>query len=84
MNHHVNLNVDIPRVLGRQVRRYRLISGETQEDISVRCDIYRTYLSRIECGTANPSLNVLVSLATALGVHIEDLLLESEGNVDLY
>ena len=36
--------------------------------------IFRTYLSRIESGAANPSLGVLVTLADALGVEPHVLL----------
>lgn len=45
----------------------------SQEVLAQRCGIYRTYLSRIEAGTANPTLKVLFGLATALNVDICDL-----------
>jgi transcriptional regulator with XRE-family HTH domain len=75
-----DLNSDVPRLLGKQIRRLRRISGATQEDLSDRCCIYRTYLSRVEAGTANPSLTVLVSLAKALGVRVSDLLHATQAN----
>jgi transcriptional regulator with XRE-family HTH domain len=52
------------------------MSGATQDEVAERCGIYRTYLSRIEHGTANPSIRVLVALATTLNVKLTDLLLE--------
>jgi transcriptional regulator with XRE-family HTH domain len=42
--------------------------------LASRCGIFRTYLSRIESGAANPSLGVLVTLADALGVEPHVLL----------
>lgn len=38
-----------------------------------RCGFYQTYLSRIENGHANPSLNALEVIANALGVSIFEL-----------
>jgi transcriptional regulator with XRE-family HTH domain len=39
-----------------------------------QCGIFRTYLSRIENGTANPTITVLASLAVALNVEIQELI----------
>jgi transcriptional regulator with XRE-family HTH domain len=72
----ISLNHDIRGIVGRQVRRLRKVSGLSQESLSDRCGIFRTYLSRVEGGTANPTINVLVNLATALGVNITDLFAE--------
>lgn len=46
----------------------------SQEVLSERCGIFRTYLSRIESGAANPTLLVLVALADSLGVPPSELL----------
>ena len=64
---------DIRAVLGRQVRRLRKDAGLSQEVVAGHCGIYRTYLSRIENGTANPTVTVLAALATSLGVGVWDL-----------
>ncbi|MFY8044694.1 MAG: helix-turn-helix domain-containing protein, partial [Rhodoferax sp.] len=42
------------------MRDLRLESQLTQEVLAERCGIFRTYLSRIESGVANPTLVVLV------------------------
>jgi transcriptional regulator with XRE-family HTH domain len=39
-----------------------------------RCGFYQTYLSRIETGRANPSLNAMEVIANALGLTVFDLL----------
>jgi transcriptional regulator with XRE-family HTH domain len=70
------LNVGVPAIVGRQVRSLRKAAGLTQAEAADRCDIFRTYLSRIENGTANLTLSVLLTLATTLGVKVTDLLVE--------
>jgi len=65
--------IDFKKVVGKQVRKLRLKAGLTQDVLSERCGIYRTYLSRVEAGSANPTLLVMIALATSLGVHICEL-----------
>ena len=67
---------DIRVVLCRQVRRLRKEAGLSQDVVAERCGIFRTYLSRIENGTANPSVTVIAALATTLGVGVWDLFVE--------
>jgi transcriptional regulator with XRE-family HTH domain len=59
--------------LGQQVRQFRSAKGLSQEVLSGRCGIFRTYLSRIEGGKANPTATVLMTLAASLGVSVGDL-----------
>ena len=42
----------------------------TQEDLSERCGLFRTYMSRIETGKANPTLTMIHALADSLGVPV--------------
>jgi transcriptional regulator with XRE-family HTH domain len=65
--------VDFKKIVGKQVRKLRLKAGYTQDVLSERCGIYRTYLSRIEAGSANPTLLVMIALASTLGVHVCEL-----------
>lgn len=67
---------DARPVLGRQVRRLRKKSGLTQDVVAENCGIFRTYLSRIENGTANPTVTVLSALAKTLDVSIGDFFVE--------
>ncbi len=59
----------INEVLGAKVKRLRQEAGFTQATLSERSGLFRTHLSRIECGTANPTLAAIVSIANALGVN---------------
>ncbi len=71
---------DSPRVsqrvqirFGQQVRQLRLAAEMTQEDLAHRCGLFRTYMSRIETGQANPTLTMIQAIADSLAVPIPAL-----------
>ena len=68
--------INYKALLGKKVRSLRQESELSQESLSERCGIFRTYLSRIESGSANPSIAVMVSLALALSVQPHELLVQ--------
>ena len=45
----------------------------SQVEFGERCGFYQTYLSRIENGHANPTLNALEVIANALGLTVFEL-----------
>ncbi len=55
-------------IVGRNIRRFRLQKGMTQEELAFEAEIDLTYVGGIERGRRNPSLMVLVRIAKALGV----------------
>jgi len=59
--------------LGKCVRQLRTDAGLSQVEFGERCGFYQTYLSRIERGQANPTLNAMEVIANALGLTIFDL-----------
>ncbi len=61
--------------IGEIVRSARHDAGISQDDLADHAGIYRTYLSRIECGQANPTALVLIALAKALNITASDLLM---------
>ncbi|RFO95326.1 XRE family transcriptional regulator [Rhodoferax lacus] len=67
----------INEVLGAKIKRLRQEAGITQATLSQRSGLFRTHLSRIECGTANPTLTAIVAIAVALEVDPAMLLKES-------
>ena len=67
-------DINYKNVVGSKVRALRVNAALSQEVLSDRCGIFRTYLSRIESGSANPTLVVLVSLAQSLTVEPHVLL----------
>ncbi|MFH7042208.1 helix-turn-helix domain-containing protein [Paucibacter sp. JuS9] len=65
-------------VFGDRIRELRQASNLTQEDLATRCGLFRTYMSRIETGQANPTLTMIHALADSLGVPITTLFDASE------
>lgn len=58
------------RRLGGIILRVREKRRLTQEQLSLLCDINRTYLARIENGQANPSIKILNKIGAALETKI--------------
>jgi transcriptional regulator with XRE-family HTH domain len=67
---------DIKEVVGVQVKRLRAEAKMSQKVLAEQCDIFRTYLSRIETGAANPTITVVAALALALNVPVIELFKE--------
>ncbi len=61
------------KLLGQRVRALRQCSGMTQEQLGNAAKLFRTYIARIESGSADPTVSVLLRLADALGVTVHDL-----------
>ena len=59
---------------GHRIRELRLATGMTQEAFADKCGFARTYMSRIETGGANPSLDAIQVLADALGTSLSKML----------
>ena len=62
--------LSVQQRFGARVREIRLGRAMTQEDLAERCGLFRTYMSRIETGQANPTLTMIDALAASLGVPI--------------
>ena len=58
---------------GRRIKEIRAESGITQDELAERVGVFRTYMSRIETGAANPTLTVIHALADALSVDVTTL-----------
>ena len=60
--------MDIIKVFGSNLKKYRLERGLTQEQFAELCGLHRTYISDIECFTRNVSLENVQKIADALGI----------------
>jgi transcriptional regulator with XRE-family HTH domain len=69
--------MDLPHILGRNVRQARLQKGVSQEELAFQADMKRSYLSDLERGVRNPSIKAIGRLASALGVEPSSLLVGS-------
>ena len=61
-------------IVGKNVRRFRQSADMTQEQLAFAAEIGLTYVGGIERGKRNPSVLVLVRIATALGTEPAELL----------
>ena len=60
--------------LGTTIRDLRKEAGMSQIVFGEKCGFYQTYLSRIENGSANPTINAIEVIAKALNLSIFELL----------
>jgi transcriptional regulator with XRE-family HTH domain len=62
------------KAFGLRVKQLRAEIGMSQEDLADATGVFRTYMSRIETGQANPTLTVIHALSLALGRSANELL----------
>ncbi|MBK0072362.1 helix-turn-helix transcriptional regulator [Bacillus sp. S56] len=65
---------NIRLLFGQKVRQVRLSKAMSQENLAFTCELHRTYISDIERGTRNISLDNIEKIAKALDVEPKDLL----------
>lgn len=66
--------MDVVKLLGENVRRYRKLADISQEELSLRTGIKRSYISDLERGTRNPTVRALGLLAEGLRIEASALL----------
>ena len=60
--------MDIIRVFGTNLKRYRIELGLSQEKFATKCGMHRTYISAIECYRRSISLENIQRIADALEI----------------
>jgi transcriptional regulator with XRE-family HTH domain len=70
--------------LAHNIKQLRQTRGFTQEQIAKRVGLPRATWSNLESGTANPTLQVLHSVAQALQVPLEELVATPRADVKHY
>jgi transcriptional regulator with XRE-family HTH domain len=66
--------MDIRDRLRFNMRRLRHLKGWSQEEFAHQAGLHRTYVSDLERGARNPTIEVIDKLAVALGVPVGALL----------
>jgi len=66
--------MDLRRLVGRNVRRFRREKGWTQEALAEFTGLSQQSISELENGKSNPTIMTLHDLAHGLGVRPMDLL----------
>lgn len=70
--------MDIIRVFGTNVRKYRTKKNVSQEKFAELCGLHRTYISDIECFRRSISLDNIQKIADALEIDTYRLFVEEE------
>lgn len=68
--------MDIVRVFGANVKKYRTKLGLSQEVFAEKCGLHRTYISAVECYRRSISLENIQRIADALEVETYMLFVE--------
>ena len=55
-------------MLGEEIRKARLRSRLTQEELAFKADISRNYVSLLELNQKSPTVDVLLRICAAMGV----------------
>ncbi len=64
--------------VGRVIRKYRESAGLSQEGLAEESGLHRTYISLVERGRRNISVDALSQIAEALGVYPSRLMADAE------
>lgn len=65
--------MEIKKLTGLRIKELRRSKQLSQEQLAERADINSKYLSRMERGTENPTLDMLIKLSTALDVEMWEM-----------
>lgn len=68
--------IECKKALGLRVSRLRTGLGLSQREFAATAGMDRMYLSKIEAGTTNPSLESIAKIAEGLGVDLADMFRE--------
>lgn len=70
--------MDIVKVFGTNVKRYRTMLGLSQEAFAEKCGLHRTYISAIECYRRSIALENVQRIADALNIDTYLLFMEEQ------
>ncbi|WP_309479340.1 helix-turn-helix domain-containing protein [Brevibacillus agri] len=68
-------HTEIKQQFGAAIRKLRMEQKMTQEELAGRTGLHRTYISEVERGERNVSLENIVKLANALRPHVSSVFL---------
>lgn len=65
--------MDKKKLIGRRIKELRKSKGLSQEELAEKAETSPNYLSRMERGTENPTLDMLIKLSNALEVEMWEM-----------
>ncbi len=74
--------MNLQKIFGEVIKRLRIERKLSQEALALNADIDRTYISDIEKGERNVSMNIVFKLANALQISFSELIKEIEKHGD--
>lgn len=69
---------EINKAFGRVVARLRKVRGQSQEDFAWSIDSDRKYMSDVELGKRNVSLNFVAKVAEGFGISVYNMIVLTE------
>jgi transcriptional regulator with XRE-family HTH domain len=60
--------MDVRRIVGENIRRYRAAAGLSQEQLAAHMGVEQGYISGLEAGRRNPTIVTLWHAAVALSI----------------
>lgn len=70
------------KILGENIRKYRVMKEISQEKLAEYCGLHRTYIGAVERGERNISIDNIEKIANALDVYITELFEIRKGEQD--
>jgi transcriptional regulator with XRE-family HTH domain len=65
-------------MFGDELRKARVAAGLTQEELSFKAGLHRTYISQLEHDKKSPTLDVLFLICDALEIPVSQLIKQVE------
>jgi transcriptional regulator with XRE-family HTH domain len=73
--------VAVEQLFGGVLRELRIRSGKTQEAVALDAGLDRTYISMLERGLRQPTLETLLVLSHALGISASEIVALLEARI---
>ncbi|HNR79930.1 MAG TPA: helix-turn-helix transcriptional regulator [Mesotoga infera] len=64
---------DVKKLIGNRIKTLRQVRGISQEELAEKTSLNTKYISSIERGKANPTLDTFIKIADALKLGIPEL-----------
>ncbi|BCB05475.1 helix-turn-helix domain-containing protein [Bacillus sp. KH172YL63] len=78
------MSITVTGLVGKKIRYHRRAKEITIQALSRKCGLTVNYISLIEKGEANPSLNKLNAIVCALDIQWEDIMPNCEEHQEIY
>ena len=64
--------------IGEKIRRLRMEKQLTQEELAIRCELSKGFISQVENDLTSPSIATLIDILEILGTNLPDFFSESK------